>query len=293
MRLDKQSRGPLSIFDAADAGHHDLPKPLYDARARLLAIADHADGDLPPAAETLATEQLARALADGTSTADAAPVLALRSDHEAYAVRSTLYRRAAELAAGQLHQTAVDHCDIIIGDYLAPAVAETVAELGKLAPALAPLAGADPRTLITAGKPAAAAWLRAEELCARYDAARSTRARILTLAGDQPEHDEYGIFAEIENTADVWPELLSSRLPVAQLRRLAPWPAETKERLLWLIQAGGKVWCPTREEQDQAWLNAFGERLAQAQTNQHNANAWRAFGDVLGTGTAVHAPATP
>ncbi len=290
MRIDnKQARGPLAIFDGADKGHHDLPKPLYAARARLLAIADQADGDLPPAAESLAVEQLARALADGTGTADAAPILALRSSHEEYAARSTLYRRAGELAAGELHQTVTDHCDVVIADFLAPAVAEVVAELAKLAPALALLADGDPRSLITAGKAAGAAWLRCEELCARYDAARSTRAGILALAGDRAERDEFGIFAEVENTADVWPELLSSRLPVAQLRRLAPWPAATKERLLWFGQAGGKVWCPTREQQDRAWLLVFGERLEQTRQNQHAAAGWRALGDSLGTGTAVHA----
>ncbi|MGI8680855.1 MAG: hypothetical protein ACR2JO_01715 [Mycobacteriales bacterium] len=266
----------LAVFAGYDAGHHGLPAELLDARAVLLRVDGAARADLPPASEAEAVEQLARQLAAAdTATADAGPVLDLRRQQEAYAVRSAIYTRAVGLAAGQLNQTVADSVDDIITGYLAPVVAEIAADLAKYAPTIASLNGADERALLSAPRPVAAAWFKVDQLAARYAALQDCRSRVLTIAGDVAEHDLLGLYAELENTQELLPEMLNTARPVSQLIR--PWAnLSTRERLVYFATNGGRLWLPTRAQQETAWLAVFGERLERARTNQQAAVGWRA-----------------
>lgn len=286
-RIDRQSPA-LAVFAGYDAGHYRLPQELLAARAALLRINTAARADLPPASEAEAVEELARQLATADTETDAAPVLDLRRQQESYLLRCAIYTRASGLAAGQLNQTAADLADVVITEHLAPVVAEVFAQVTKHAHTLEALDGADERALISASKPVRDAWLAVDELASTYAAARACRAHVLRLAGDVPEHDEAGLFGEISNPVEVWPEMVTSKRPLGQL--VPPWPTDsTRARLLWYAGNGARPWCPTRQQQEAAWLTTFGDRLRQARTNQHNAAAWRAFG----TSPAATAATTP
>ena len=275
MRTDRKSPA-VAVFAGYDAGHHGLPAELLDARAVLLQVDGAAHADLPPASESEAVEQLARQLAAAdTETADATAVLDLRRQREAYAVRSAIFSRAVGLAGGQLGQVVADLADVVITEHLAPVVAEVFAQLVQHARTLEALDGADERALIAAPKPVRDAWLAVDLQAARYSAVRACRAHVLRLAGDVPEHDEAGHFAEISNPVDVWPEMVTSKRPLGQL--IPPWPTDsTRARLIWYATNDARPWCPTREEQETAWLAVFGERLERARTNQQAAAGWRA-----------------
>jgi hypothetical protein len=136
--------------------------------------------------------------------------------------------------------------------------------------------GIDADALLTAPTKARSAWQSFTLAADRYDALRLAHGAALDLTG-RSEHDGHSVFGSIRNAADVWPELRTSRQPVAHLVR--PRPQQTRAFLLWCVENHAELWLPLGSEQEQAWLGTFGERVREREQNARVLTQYRQLAD--------------
>ncbi len=263
------------LYSTADAGHHGLPAQMLEARSRLQAL-DAAVAELqPPLGERTALDAaIASAVLDPTVDV-AGPVLDARRADETLHLRAAVLRGARDVAADGLEHTGLDLAELVVTDHLRPALAEVVSQVGGQVRVFSPF-GIDADALLTAPAKARTAW---QQFCAaadRYDALRLAHGAVLDLTG-RSEHDDHAVFGSIRNAADVWPELRTSRQPVAHLVR--PWPQQTRPFLLWCVENHAELWLPLADEQERAWLGCFGERVRERQQNARVLTQYRQLAD--------------
>jgi len=98
-------------------------------------------------------------------------------------------------------------------------------------------------------------------------------------SGSPAKLDTEGLFAEVVNLADLWPERIAGLLPISVMT--APWPPrrDAVDWTLWMIGHNAVLHLPTAEEQDAAWDHVFGARAREfASGDRHVAQMRELFG---------------
>jgi len=263
-----------ALFEPADAGEWTLPQDVQTARAthtRILnAIRNHPPAP-PDPHETLVLTALT---ADDPGRLDIGPLLnhqraTAERDH-----RLRVLQTALERAAYDLTDAVRDGADHIITDHLTPALTKLWVEIKKNVEALGTRDPSDVTGMLRAPDKTRLAFLKLDELAARYSRLREAWSRIPV---GSCEHDVRGEHAEFEpGIYALWPEgKRVSHLPPAA----PPWPTGDggKGRLIWLVRAGAVPWLPTPTQRDQAWRTANAEALknmADQQRRHHAVHGW-------------------
>ncbi|MGH2788901.1 MAG: hypothetical protein ACRDJV_13515 [Actinomycetota bacterium] len=248
MTIDARTR-PILI--GHDAGHYELPAQILKVRDEHARVEEalhklRTDGNADPEAAMVdVTLELVRE--GGAVPAGDLLKRATRLTQQA-AARDVAIRalvRVQEMAAEEVSAQVQWFGDKVIAA-LATALDDTI---GQARGASAALRGVLPsRDVIAAG-------LVSEEIrdaygvlvaqSARYGAIRSARFSLILL-GIRSQRDESNIFLEFKNFDAVWPNFHKGGDP--------PWPADSLERLLWIVSGPAEPWIPTPLEQDARWL---------------------------------------
>lgn len=250
-----------AVFEGVDAGHFTMPERLVSARNGLEALRRQLRELSGPISTTtnLRESHAAELVSIASGEAGALDGSALRT-----AVKSaqTLKedRQLVTRAIGK-----IDISDVIIGvadelvtDHLRPALAETLADVAPLLPAL------EGRALDTTGMAAAPkatreAYLAVLPLLSRHQAVRraqkALRAGYYRVASRREGHrhgpeDVYDYFLDTR----AWPALRTPGVYiVSPAGTIDPGPMDPLARLLWLAKPESLAWLPTPAEQDGAW----------------------------------------
>lgn len=250
------------LFDGCDAGVYTLPSELLELRAAV----DHlAALPVPSAAEEGAlrqtlVESTMAAARRGEDPPDVAAVLEARRDRELAELRRGVVLDAGDRLAGELNTATADRADEIIAEHLRPALERVMADARKQAAAFAPH-GQTREALFTAPAKARQSYLEFTEAAGKYTVIRAAR-QVLERLGARPQHDELGLFSEVRNAAQLWPEQF--REGRASAAAPPPWHGDSVTRLAWFVSHDADVWMPTPAQQDAAWYAVLGERLERA-----------------------------
>lgn len=249
---------PGPVLSAADAAERagalavDQPPRLHpaDVASEIVGqLTQGAEADLGAAAETIMDDRRRG------ERADIAPQLA---------------QLVGEQASTRAVSVATQHADEIIRECLAPAFAETLDTARGHA---ASLAGYPVDEAGGWDAPAGVRKARAglAGLAERADLLRHAWRAARGLAGREPERDEAGVFSEFEDRLALHPGLAPTS-PVPPLNL----PVDPVAGLLWMVTtaAPGRPWLPTVEEQDQAWLVAYGAAAEERRGRHVAALAW-------------------
>jgi len=268
------------LYSGADAGYYDLPSQMLAARSRLQAL-DAAVAELrPPAGERAALDAAIAAAVQDPTVDVAGAVLDARHADEALHLRAAVLRGARDAAADGLEHVGGDLAEVVVTDHLRPALVEVVGQVRSQVRVFSPY-GIDADALFTAPAKARAAWQQFGAAAVRYEALRLAHGTVLDLSA-RSVHDDHAVFGSIRNAADVWPELRTSRQPVAHLVR--PWPQQTRPFLLWCMENDAELWLPLADEQEQAWLACFGERVREREQNARVLTQYRQLADDIVSG---------
>ena len=249
------------LFDGASAGYYTLPGDLAAGLDLVRKLeerqAERPDVAAPAAREALTDAILAAVQADKPLPSASGYLKALEADRAAQE-RATVYAEVLEARTARLETRLSASAATIVADHLVPALAEVLEEARVPADVIQPF-GTDPAGLIHAPDDVRAAHGVLSDLAARYSAIRA--ARNVFRVELKPEMDGNSLFGELRNFTDVHPNYRSTQAP-------KPWPADPVGRLVWLVTSGAQPWCPTPEQQDERWMEVFGDavkaRAAQA-----------------------------
>ncbi|CAN5787013.1 hypothetical protein BH18ACT2_BH18ACT2_08050 [soil metagenome] len=263
------TRGQLGalrpLVESADAGGYTLPAELVDAwrtfeQVKALPLSPPA----PAYFEELAAGVVA-AVAGG-KTPDV--VKAGRELHragdgvQAYAAGQRILAEAIEQAGTAAANVAADCADAIIGESLAPVLADIYENARGCGETLGGY-DLDPKRLLGADRAVQDAYRELERLVARQSLIWEARKWANAVGFRRPEHDGGGMFLHFERPGEIpgWSHA-AGRWP--GLDKLAP--VEPLARLLWLVApevAAAKPWLPTCAQQDERWLVEHADILEQ------------------------------
>lgn len=267
----------MKIFALVDEGLIDLPAEVsaarevvdsLDAAAKALNPPERPDAILKKLVPEVASSGTAEAIEDGVARIDAA-----RAAVASYDFRRRLVTSARSVATEHLNLLVKQRRDQIITDHLAPAVAAAVDEARTLIAKFRPHGTTD-AALLMAPKPARDAWVAFADVTRKYGALQGARASLL-WANEGDLLDGHNLFSEVKNTEVIWPGYV--RLVGSwQQRESAPWSDEDPaQRLIKLLEPEAVVWCPTIAEQNQRWLEVYGEAIERRRSGEHNLHATR------------------
>lgn len=248
-----------ALWAGHDAGCYQLPAALLDTRAaldRLLAAPDPATEDTGAQARLIAAT--VAAARDGADWPSVDVLLDAELDQQRAALRRRVLVEAVEMVASSLLVDTQRSGSALITEYLRPAL-DTL--LDKLRPHANIVVNLDAEGALRAGGQASKAWLTFDRGAEQYRALRAARLS-LALVGVAAGEDTPGLFAEVRNLPEVWPD----HRPVYGRMPPPPWPEDPRRRLAWLLAHDAQLWMPTPIEQDAV----YGEWLAaERQRNEH------------------------
>lgn len=256
------------LFAGYDADAYTLPADLLAARGAVQRLQAAVTAEPPtPAA---ARDQLVHDMVDAARTD--APLPALTEYHQATArhadwmTRSLALQDAVGVAEGQLQLT-----DEIITEHLRPALADVERDLARLASVLPE--GVTDRFLSSpsATQKARQAWSDLEHVARRYEAIMRAHSMVTGHA----QHEDDGEWAWCENLVELWP-LWRQPAGFTPGNKVAPWPTDPRERLLWLSHHGAQLVVLTRDERTERFQEKYGEAIARQRQHRHNAQAFGA-----------------
>jgi hypothetical protein len=172
-------------------------------------------------------------------------------------------RSALERAGDSLITTAHSLTEEIITNHLRPAFEAVLNEAKKPAEVVrkhAAVTSKDLRLSESEAARAVRAALRAlEPLAEKRLAIAQARGLSNRFGARRPEHDHDNSFAELKT-----PQALVPGWKRPDRFAYPDIPTDPTERLIWLVTDGasGQPWLPTVAEQDQVWLDIYGEVLA-------------------------------
>lgn len=260
------------LFAGVDAERHTVPAELIDARARVTRMDSAVAALRPHVAEQAARAAALLAALDDPDADVTGPILAAQAADAASKIRAEILRTAQAAASDELTSTVHAYAETIFAEHLRPKLGEVVDQAKKAHAVYSPHGG-DERRLFNAPPKVRAAFGDFAAAADAFEALCAARGALLDFVG-RAVQDANGYFAQIRNVEEVWPELLSSKLPQSTLTR--PWPTEgSRTFLAWAIEAGAELWLPTGPEQDQRWTEVFGERVKQHQRNNQALTQYR------------------
>jgi hypothetical protein len=239
-----------ALWQGHDAGCYQLPAALLKTRTaldRLLAAPDPATEDTGVQERLIAAT--VAAAHNGADFPSVDVLLDAELDQQRAALRGRVLVEAVERVASQLIVDTQRNGSTLLAEHLRPALDSL---LDKLRPHAKVVVNLDPEGALRAGGQASKAWLTFDRGAEEYRALRAAR-QSLALVGVAAAEDT-GLFAEIRNLPDVWPD----HRPVYGRTPPPPWPEDPRRRLAWLLANGADIWMPTPAEQD----DIYGEWLA-------------------------------
>lgn len=156
----------------------------------------------------------------GEVTVDVAELEALEVAGRAYGHRASVARQARDFAAQNLGVLVEDLGDVVIQDHLSPALDVVVADM-KTAVDKCGDAELSDRAMLSAATSARDGWLALDDTRTKYALIRSVRAALVRTA-DADRNDTTGIFAEVRNAEELWPEVGSNASHTALRPEKAP-----------------------------------------------------------------------
>ena len=264
------------LFAGHDRGVYALPEQVIAARDGWTRLGEASIALQPPESPEQVHAQVAAAMVAAATAGQPLPgvdaVLKAQTAQTRYREQVAAVLDAHNRAWSELAAVITDLGPAIITDVLQPVHDKAVTELADIAPLVAGLVTA--ADVATAPDKARKAWLRVEEVIARYTDARAARAD-LTMFGVTPTRDTDGVFAGIKNLDVVWPLFRSYHLGG---RREAPWhDMALRDALLWQIANGAVLWLPTPAEQDARWQEVTGVDVDQANQRNREMGSFRAI----------------
>lgn len=257
--------GPL--FAGRDAGRWTLPDDVLTLRAgldRLLSTPEPEVVDEGSLHARLVSDTAAAAVR-GEDVPDVAPLVDAARSREALTVHRRVIGGAIETLAGELHAQVADDPDAILVGHLRPAFDHLVGEL-RTAVATFTKYGATAGELLKAPDKARAAYLAVGDLSARWAALSAARSALASV-GCVATADEASLFGLVRN-AHAFTDMTRSR-PVSKIADGLPWRSLSgSEWLLWFgTHHDADVWLPTPGEQDERYLEVFGDRIRSYQNS--------------------------
>lgn len=238
-------------------GAYSLPDGMIVARDRLASLQAVVSAQRSPAAEQDARREAVAALTVDPAADVATAVLEGRQVDAEHAVRAELLREAVEYAADALDRVDVDE---VLVQHLQPAYGACVGRLLSSYTVFSAVS-TDQDQLWDTPKKIRDAWSEFRRAANDHEQLRT--AWFAVRAGSPPLLDVEGLFAEIANLSDVWPERATGQRPVSTMT--PPWPPrrDVVPWLIWALSAGAALHLPSREEQDLAWSHVFAARTAE------------------------------
>ena len=264
-----------AVMTSAEFGGYTLPAELVDAyrtyqRVKELKI------ETPPTldAETAAA-RIVSATASGETadlTAMAVEVAEIELSRHRHAEAQHILQLAVEQAGHKATILCSDLTEKIITEHLRPALKKLHEQAREVRAMLDGYDIDNPHTIVTAPTKVRNAYGQLPELVARRSAIFTARSRVNFIGHREPKHDASGLYIELETPLALSP----SWKPPARIPPI-PAPIDPTARLLWVVSpeaAIAKPWLPTRDEQDAAWWEQFGDRQSR---NQNSADLARAM----------------
>ena len=241
------------LRSGAASGAYSLPAEVLDAFETLDRLEqfqiERSERLAPAARQELAAEVVAAAQAGKPLPSGAGYAKAEQADHVAD-VRSAVLAEVLEEQGAALVTKFGTLALTIVVEHLRPALAEVVEAARIPAELVAPL-GVDAENYLRAPDDVQAALLTLRDLTARYRAIRSARAAFRPFL--PLEYDTDGTFGELRSIHIAAPYYRQPNAPT-------PWPTDPVARLVWLVRSPAEPWMPTPSEQDQRWLEIYGEQ---------------------------------
>lgn len=283
MELRNPLRTAAVLFDGQADGQWTLPDPVIAARDALVRV-QKLQGELPPHPPEHPHDvraRLAYVIATGGDI-DPQPVLDAQRNVDEYQERVALTRQALEMAGNNLGTVLLDHSRELISSHLMPAFKELVDRLRRDFAATAHIDGqTPPAVVLSQSKLVRDALIRIDGNVSRYRLIRQA-FNIVRRISQTESQDNRGLFIEVRNTEQLWPELTRNGYAPSA----TPWPTDdTRATLAWLFAHGADLWTPTPEQQDARYLEVFGEKLRKAQLGRSQLNGLRSLGEGATGGT--------
>lgn len=184
--------------------------------------------------------QVRKAIEAATNTEHANRILATAREKADYAALGVMQRHADDVVVGNLRSAFEATLDT---------ARRHAATLGSHP--------TDPGSIVTASAKVRSAWASLRDSAQQYRVVRQARQLANDAGVRAPEHDEQHQFATLRDPFSLFPERRGTSMPQI------PYPNNDVDLVLWLVVgAGGQAqpWLPTAQEQDQAWLDEYGEQ---------------------------------
>jgi len=258
--IDRQRMANASkIFDFADAEHFSLPASLSEARdvhRRLQEAHSTASAEYERLRRAGVTGELAgdvlKAAEAGKAWPDPGP-RALEAEEAIAAARLRLDVLAEASTAAMRSLVYGSHFEELIEGHLRPALAEVVAAVQALVPALEGRNVESPENFMKAPDSARVAYNQLTDLDFRYRSIRSAQAAASRLLGGA-QIDTASKFAELRD-----PEAVGVPISSGNAREVSmPIPEHRLAKLVWIATtAKDEVWVPLPHEMDEQAAGYF------------------------------------
>jgi hypothetical protein len=261
--IDRTSATVDIVLSGAQAGAYTVPDELT-AAAKVRDLAASLVRDAGERRMTVQAHEVAERVSEAVlealrATAEPpaeyeAKVLEAERAERAADLALLIANTAAEKAVSIAGHTLDDLAEPILLDHLRPALAETLAAVVKLAPALAGMDPDDAEAMLGASAKAQDARAHLVGLADRRAAIVRAADAIAQFLG-VVKHDDDRVFARFRNAGDLWGQNWGARRNF-EARGVFPWPTGRLKHVLWAATAEAGAWLPTPAEQDAA-LAAF------------------------------------
>ena len=248
------------VLAGASDGHYELPAPVVEALAVLNRAQLAQAAVTPPYAASKREAFTERILAAPTlaDLPDAHALVELEATERAYHLWSVAVRDALDIAEQRLVDALVADIDSVITNCLRPAHSAAVEAARRHAP-MSPLVAAGPAALAALNGDQRDAADELAQATARYGATRAAWGEMIR-ANRQPRADLDNVFGELRDLPTVWSSY-------RQRGNDAPWPVDPVLRLVWIAHHASP-WLPTPSEQQERFLEVYGDAIDQAAHNR-------------------------
>ncbi len=184
--------------------------------------------------------QVRKAIEAATNTEHANRILATAREKADYSALAEMQRRADDVVVGNLRSAFEATLDT---------ARRHAATLGSHP--------TDPGSIVTAPAKVRSAWSSLRDSAQQYRVLRQARQLANDAGLRVAEHDLQDQYATFRDPFGFFPERRGTSMP------MPPYPSSDVDLVLWLVVGVGakaKPWLPTAQEQDQAWLDEYGEQ---------------------------------
>jgi hypothetical protein len=238
----------------------DLPgelASLRDVALHLSGTHPERSAKTPAAVEDDLVQRTITAAANRASLPGAEPLSEARRAVEVAEDATRVHQAAIEEAGHRLRAGLFDAAEGILTGPVRAALEDCLQQARQAAATAAGIASAE--AALQAGDKGRKAYVALQDLAVRYAAVRTAQERLRPFLAPV-QHDTAGMYVELHNFDEVWPEYRSRRNP--------PWPEDRTLRLAWLVSSAARPWMPLPAEQDARWMEVHGEAVERQRRNR-------------------------